>query len=144
MFLTHYRRFHSIHHHQNLEPPRLWRSRGFLLHGLILSHESRITVLSPLLQRFIVSSIKSVNPCFRMFLAAFMSRSCVFWHCGHFHSVSYFRSLLQCPQLLHILLDGYHLLICLSVFPYISALYLIISTNFFHAIFCNFGLQRGF
>ena len=77
-----------------IELPRLWRSRGFLLHGLILSHESKITVLSPLLQRFIVSSIKSVNPCFRMFLAAFMSRSCVFWHCGHFHSVSYFRSLL--------------------------------------------------
>ncbi|MEE0939530.1 hypothetical protein, partial [Methanobrevibacter sp.] len=48
-----------------IELPRLWRSRGFLLHGLILSHESRITVLSPLLQRFIVSSIKSVNPCFR-------------------------------------------------------------------------------
>ena len=87
------RRFKS-HRKPYIELPRLWRSRGFLLHGLILSHESRITVLSPLFQRFIVSSIKSVNPCFRMFLAAFMSRSCVFWHCGHFHSVSYFRSLL--------------------------------------------------
>ncbi len=32
---------------EKIELPRLWRSRGFLLHGLILSHESRITVLSP-------------------------------------------------------------------------------------------------
>ena len=38
---------------KTIELPRLWRSRGFLLHGLILSHESRITVLSPLNQRFI-------------------------------------------------------------------------------------------
>ena len=62
---------------RRLELPQLCRSRGFLLHGPVLSHESRITVLSPLLQRFILSSIKSINHCFRMFLAALRSRSCI-------------------------------------------------------------------
>ena len=37
----------TFYKEQEVELPRLWRSRGFLLHGLILSHESRITVLSP-------------------------------------------------------------------------------------------------
>ena len=47
------------------ELPRPVRGRGFLLHGLVLSHESRITVLSPQFLRFTnVSSIKSINPSF--------------------------------------------------------------------------------
>ena len=70
-----------------IELPRPVRGRGFLLHGLVLSHESRITVLSPQFLRFTnVSSIKSINPSFLMFFAALMSLSWCVWQCGHVHS----------------------------------------------------------
>ena len=71
----------------HIELPRPVRGRGFLLHGLVLSHESRITVLSPQFLRFTnISSIKSINPSFLMFFAALMSLSWRVWQCGHVHS----------------------------------------------------------
>ena len=78
-----------------IELPRPVRGRGFLLHGLVLSHESRITVLSPQFLRFTnVSSIKSINPSFLMFFAALMSLSWCVWQCGHVHSFLSPKSLL--------------------------------------------------
>ena len=71
----------------NCSSHRPVRGRGFLLHGPVLSHESRITVLSSQFLRFTNgSSIKRFNPSFCMFFAALMSLSWCVWQCGHVHS----------------------------------------------------------
>ena len=79
----------------NCSSHRPVRGRGFLLHGLVLSHESSITVLSPQSLRFILFfSLRSLNPSCLMFFAAFMSLSCCVLQCGHVHFFSSPRFLL--------------------------------------------------
>ena len=76
------------------------------------------------------------NPSRCMFLAAFMSLSCVFPHCGHVHILlSSFNLSLWYWQLLHVLLEGYHWSMCISVRPCSYAFCSSIFVNMCHDFF---------
>ena len=86
---------------------------------------------------FVYIIIFFFNPSRCMFLAAFMSLSCVFPHCGHVHILlSSFNLSLWYWQLLHVLLEGYHWSMCISVRPCSYAFCSIIFVNMCHDFSC--------
>ena len=113
------------------------RSRGFLLHGPVLSTENRITVLSPPSRRFIKSLWKVLKPSNSMFIDALTSLSCSVLQMGHFHSFLSFNPLWMYPQVLHFLLDGNHWLIWINFLPYHLHLYFIIFTSLYKPMDCS-------